>query len=372
MALISLGKIDKSLIPTFVGCGFLFLNRLLNKYSETLLFKNIILTNIFISVSRILAFIPYLILKKRTKQKKNIDKEQSSKAKFLYLYTDEHKMINEGKWKYITLSAVTNFIQTIFFVYSFKVQTNAWIWFIVLTSLFYYLVFKIKLYKHHYLCIILIILLGIIIDILLDSYQIDIEKNMLFLIMKFLREVVLSFHFVIVKYAMEKKFISVYEMSVDIGVSNLILFGIFSIIDYYTIRLDNLDEYANEFNYIELLIILGEISSQFFCNLSILLTLKNNSPCHIFILFVFAQLAYYINFERKYSIIVIILLFIILFLSLIFNEIIEINCFGLSYNTKRNISERAMNEGKLTHNDSIDSNNVDGYMVELPENEIYN
>lgn len=82
MALISLGKIDKSLIPTFVGCGFLFLNRLLNKYSETLLFKNIILTNIFISVSRILAFIPYLILKKRTKQKKILIKNNHQRLNF--------------------------------------------------------------------------------------------------------------------------------------------------------------------------------------------------------------------------------------------------------------------------------------------------
>ena len=35
-----------------------------------------------------------------------------------------------------------------------------------------------------------------------------------------------------------------------------------------------------------------------------------------------------------------------LIFSLIFNEIIEINCFGLSYNTKRNITERAENESE--------------------------
>ena len=41
-------------------------------------------------------------------------------------------------------------------------------------------------------------------------------------------------------------------------------------------------------------------------------------------------------------IVVIICLLLILFLSLIFNEIFEINVCGLSDNTKRNISKRAI------------------------------
>ena len=53
MAIISLGIINKSLIPMLAGCAFCFLNRLLNQYDGTLLFKNIILTNINISSSKL-------------------------------------------------------------------------------------------------------------------------------------------------------------------------------------------------------------------------------------------------------------------------------------------------------------------------------
>ena len=62
-------------------------------------------------------------------------------------------------------------------------------------------------------------------------------------------------------------------------------------------------------------------------------------------------MAYYINFEG-YAPLIIICLIIILFLSLIFNEIIEINACGLSYNTKRNIIYRAESEiDKIEAND---------------------
>ena len=61
MAIISLGIINKSLIPMLAGCAFCFLNRLLNQYEGTLLFKNIVLTNIFIAISDIFSFIPYIV-----------------------------------------------------------------------------------------------------------------------------------------------------------------------------------------------------------------------------------------------------------------------------------------------------------------------
>ena len=63
----------------------------------------------------------------------------------------------------------------------------------------------------------------------------------------------------------------------------------------------------------------------------------------IFIIFVFGQLAYYLDFSAV-SIILIICFIFILFVTLVFNEIIEINFWGLSYNTKRNITKRAEDE----------------------------
>ena len=71
MAIISLGKLDKSLIPMIIGCVFTFLNRLLNQYKGTLLFKNAILSNIVFSFARFLAIIPYIIVQVRTNNFKN-------------------------------------------------------------------------------------------------------------------------------------------------------------------------------------------------------------------------------------------------------------------------------------------------------------
>ena len=68
MAFIELGKIDKNLIPIIIGCVFCFLNRLINHYAETSLFYNLVLTNIFISISNIFTIIPYIILKISSKK----------------------------------------------------------------------------------------------------------------------------------------------------------------------------------------------------------------------------------------------------------------------------------------------------------------
>ena len=73
MAFISLGQIDKNLIPMVIGCIFCFLNRILNQYDGTILFNNPILTDIYISVSRFLTVIPFLIMKFRTKKNKSSD-----------------------------------------------------------------------------------------------------------------------------------------------------------------------------------------------------------------------------------------------------------------------------------------------------------
>ena len=172
---------------------------------------------------------------------------------------------------------------------------------------------------------------------------------------------------------MEKKFVSVYEFSFYVGTIILLLLGIFSIFDYKYFGIDNYEEYFKYFNSTELLVILAVIASQIVINLSSLFTVKNNSPCHIFIMFLFGQLAYYINFKEQ-NIFAVICLFFILFLSLVFCEIIEINFWGLSKNTKINIMKRAQTEDEtnILRSSTINSNiSNDDNLIELAENEIY-
>ena len=75
---------------------------------------------------------------------------------------------------------------------------------------------------------------------------------------------------------------------------------------------------------------------------------KNDSPCHIFIVFTFGQFSYIIfnlkNMSGGIIAVIIIFLILIFFFSLVFNEIIELRFLGLAYNTKRNITERSLNE----------------------------
>ena len=151
---------------------------------------------------------------------------------------------------------------------------------------------------------------------------------------------------------MEKKYVSVYEFSFYVGLITFIIFTIFAIFDYHYFGFSDYDDYFNNFNGTELLVIFGVISTQLGINLTTLSSAKNNTPCHLFIIFLFGVMSYYINFQG-YNILIIICLITILFLSLIFNEIIEINICGLSYNTKRNIADRAEKD-LLEKNESID------------------
>ena len=371
MAYISLGNIDKNLITIFVGCVICFFNRLLNQYDGTLLFKNVIMTVFCISTSRFLTLFPYIILKIRLKQAKNYINNQFINQNALKSPQKKIEEIVKGKWLYIILSSIIFLIQLFFLVVSFHIKTNAWIWYILFSSIFYYLIFKVQLHKHHYLSIILIILIGLIIDLVTENLQKEVVNDLLLLIMKFLKEIFFSLYNVIAKYVMEKKYVSVYEFSFYVGLINLILLIIFSIFDHYYFEIYNYTDYFNNFNRNELLVLLGVIFTQLGINLTSLFATKNNSPCHVFIIFVFGQLAYYINFQGV-SIIVIIFLILILFLSLIFNEIIEINIWGLSYNTRNNILNRVQKEENLFNykTGSFDSEiEKDEYLIDMNESE---
>ena len=367
MAFISIGKIDKNLIPMIAGCIFCFLNRILNQYDGSLLFKNQIMMNIYISTSKLFTIIPFILLKINSKKVSSNDIQTIKNQQALkYMNKSGAKRIIAGKWGFIFLAVMIYFVNQIFFVLTIKVHSNTTILNILITSLFYYLIFKIKLYRHHYLSIILIIIVGFIIDMILGNLLFDIDNNLGLFFFRLLREVLFSLSSVVDKYILEKKFGSVYEILLTNGVITSTLFIIFAIIDHNFFGIYNYEEYFNNFNTMELLVASGVIITQLGLNVSILFTNKNNSPCHIFIIFIFGQLAYYIEFSGSDAI-VIFCLIIILFLSFVFNEILEINFLGLSDNTKKNISKRAETEDNMiiTKSDTYDSmlEGQDGYIL---------
>ena len=247
---------------------------------------------------------------------------------------------------YIILTSVLTFIHGLIIIYTLGIKSNCWILDILMTSIFYYLIFKEKLYNHHYFSLIIIILTGVVLDLVLGNLQNDFNNNLPLLLLRLVREILFSLVEVINKYLMEKKFCSIYEIYFLSGLFLFIFFVIFSILNYYYFELDNFVEYFNNFNSTELLVGLGVLITQFALGIFLLITNKNYTPCHIFIAFVFGQLAYYMDFSTD-SIISICFFIFILFMSLVFTEIIEINICGLSENTRKHIIERANNDNNF-------------------------
>ena len=381
MACISLGKIEKKMLPILLGSICCFLNRFLNNYKDSLLFKNAILTNISISSSKLFAIIPLIIIISRSKRIKDKDIQKiNTRSTVEYIYIDEKAFVLKGKLFYILLSTTIFFFNQLLFVITLRVQSNTSILNILFTSIFYYLMFKIKLFKHHYLSIFFIIIIGLIIDLILDNFQKDVADNLEYLFLRILREMLYSLSSVVDKYIMENKFVSLYIMLIYHGVITLVLFIIFAIFDYYFFGIDNYEEYFSNFDIKELLVLFGVLITQFGLNLFLFMTNKDYSPCHICIIFIFGQLAYYFVEFSPIKIVVIFCLILILFFSLIFNEIILLNFWGLSYNTKGNIMKRAENDNEAITNvntfDSFDSSIIslkdkDNKSSELSDSAVY-
>ena len=388
MSFIGFGKIDKNIIPLILGCVFCLLNRLLNSLSGAQLFKNVVLTSIFISLADILIIIPYIVYKiiskkndKNNKKEEKNDNNEITKREntssttpsneeenknFEYIYNENDDIENvPGKKGYIILVSLIFFVNYYLFIHTIEVKSNTWTMYIVFTSIFYYLIFKSKLYRHHYLSIGLILIFGVIIDVVEKNYQFDAKVQLLNFFLSILRVILLSFNYVLIKYTMEKKYVSPYILGMFIGLINLILFIIFGILDHFFFHLNkNYVEYFKNFNTKELLVILGLMATQLGLYTSLFFIDKNQSPCHIFIVFVFGHFGYIFfnlkNITNK-GIIAVIIIFLVLILlfSLIFNEIIELRFLGLAYNTKRNITERAgfeVGDAMLLNNNDKDSN----------------
>lgn len=344
MALLSIGKIDKNIIPIFIACVLGILFKFLTKIDKAILFDHSIVANIYVAASKLLSFIPFIITKMRLKKVREKESINYDNNIVEYIYFEANEDVSKGKLKYIFLASTLFFIQGVILFFTMEVKINIWLSEIFIYCLFYYLIFKIKPYKHHYLSIILIILTGVTFDLVSGNLQNDILNNLSSILLRLLREILYSLQDVINKYIMEKKFCSVYELSFYGGIIYLILIGLFSIFNYFYLKIDNFEEYFNNFNYIELLVCIWTIVIQFGLDISSLFIIKNNTPCHLFIVAAFSQIFGIFGDFSENQVAILICLIFILFMSLVYNEIIEINCFKLSENTKRNIMKRAAME----------------------------
>jgi hypothetical protein len=192
-----------------------------------------------------------------------------------------------------------------------------------------------------------------------DIYKIN---NLLHHILKMFGEFIFSLAMVINKYTIEKKFSSPYEICFYQGIINLTLFLIIALIFP---GLCSLSEYWSKLDVPKFLEFLAISGAQFIYNLFLLITLKYYTAFHVLISIIFCEIHFYLfnAFSNLMVIIPLIGFNFLFFIFLLFVEIIEINCFGLQINTKKNISIRAEIDEKLCNEDDEESQRTESEQI---------
>ena len=205
-----------------------------------------------------------------------------------------------------------------------------------------------KLYKHHYLSIILLVVFGIAHNFIAEHFTLDnLKENYIGYIIYFFAESIFNILYVLYKFFMIQKFIKSYEILFFQGLIESIL-GIImlAITTKYYPKLDSFSMYFDNIGSKEKLVFISLIFINFVTFVTIFIIIDIFTPFHIFLLNILSEIisgffdgTYKIEFYLK--IIYYIFIIISIIIVLVFIEIIQLNFCGLSTMTKKNIEERA-------------------------------
>ena len=210
------------------------------------------------------------------------------------------------------------------------------------------------------------------------------EINYINILLSIITEFIYCLNIIANKYLMEYTFCSPFEICFYDGTISLILFIITLTIstnieikeDKYAIEyegkfyVDNFFDYYDSFNIKEFFIFIFEIFYYFIYYLFPLITIQNYTPSHYLIILIFDyEFSFLLDKKIKWRFYLNIIMFVVIFfMILVFNEIIEINCFGFQKNTKNNISKRAeldeVEQNEINENNYVDICNSD-YFVQI-------
>ena len=361
VGLISLGHIDINIIfPIFSGLSPVIYSNLLRKAKAKFINYDFIFTFIS-SLSMSISLIPFLISKtiSNSRQNSNNVKEFNKYKKFLF----------------IILAMLFDLGITMMII--FLTFSNISVWFLdfIIISLFSRFILKTNIHRHHYFCIVVIIICGVG----LNSIQsLNFKENFIDIFKDVLLEMCKSFSFVLEKYVMDYQFCSPYELCFYIGFFEMIIIGICHIFFYFFKNkyINDLKEYYKIVNFKEICIIIILLFLNFIYNLMLLIAIKKyNAFCSLIIIVIYEiGLAFFkINKAWEFCVLTIIAV-ISLFISLIFNEIIEINCFGLQNKTKKNLEKIAQIELRVKSDfsdDSVNQVDIGDYKYELGSNSFH-
>ena len=326
--LITFGTINKYITFIIIGGIFKLIANLLLFNAKSIIYNHPFIIGINSGLGLCLSVFPFMIEKSIGLQ---ID-----------FYSEHSKKIRFFKYLLILASGALDFIQK-FFIFFFldNIKDNFWIFHILFFSLFSYFILKTKLYIHQYISLLGIIILGVILNII-HLY----DKNPTFasIIIIFPGAIAYTFNIVLNKFEIDKYFCSPFEISFYEGLFVLIL----NLILLFFTNEDNFSSYYDSLDSKEIWIFILLMLSRFSFNIFGLLTVKYFTPSHVSLLLIIGELSFCFEYKNGYKLyLTIIIFFFLLFMLLVFTEIIELNLCELQKYTKKNITERSIEQTKL-------------------------
>ena len=380
--IISLGKTNKFLFLILVGSVLLTSLTIVENFTKFFADENKhpVIYSMTYSIGLSLSFILVIIYKIRSKRKNKgtnlLLNAQNELTSFSVAYPS-HIISFKEKFLWILLTSGINYFAYIFFcIYWFNYDTYLNLWGITLPvmSVFSQFILKIKLYKHHYLAIFIVVIFGFSYNFVVDKFSEDNIKNYDSYLVQFMTECLISLMNVMYKYLMNKKYIVSYEILFIEGIIELIL-GIITLIITTNIgAIDNFMDFIEQIDAKEIMLLIVLTLIQFLLYLIEIIIIDMFSPFHIILINIIRDyILFFANFDKVslfVSIYVTICICVCVFMILVFTEILELNFFGLSKMTKKNIEKRA----QIDVIDIYDDNKSEriesrGYVFDLKNND---
>ena len=373
MAIINIGIINRKILFAVFGGLFKLGANIILYRSEVKMNNHPCIIGINAGIGLSLAFFPFIYLKIRNNKWNRFNSSQNISDKDL-IYNNTFSITAQKQTKkkffYILAIATFDFLQkflTFFYVNQFL--ENFWIFDSFLILLFSFLILKTKAYKHHFISLIMIIIIGII---LISINYYDQNVTYLHVLITLFTEIFYCIENVICKLALDIKFSNPYEICFYAGFFELIMFTFLLIIftnvpasgsnnmnteskDY----IDNFFNYIDKVDFNEVLIFILSMLSRCIFILFGFITVDYFSPMHTVLILIIGEVSFLFISDYNWKLYVKIFFFIFLiFFVLIFTEIIEINLFGLQLNTKKNIIKRSEEDPSQNDNFSYSSESM--------------
>ena len=383
--IIILGKTNKYLLLILVGSILLIALAYVEYESKFFAEKKThpIIYSMTYSLGLTLSFIFLIIYKIRNKWKnKNYNPLLNIKNEYRYSNAISHIEINSNKKKFLwilLISGINYFAYIFFSIYWINLDNyfNTWGITLVFMSFVSYFILQKKLYKHHYLSIISVVICGFIYNLFMGRFNKEqIGNNYVSYLIQLMVNCLISLGNVFYKFLMEKIYINPFKILFIQGLIELIL-GIITLIITTSIDvIDNFIDFIDEVEPKDIIVLFSLILIQFLIYLIQIIIINIFSPFHILLIYIikdFIAFFIYYNIQNpgiSLYITIGIGICICIFMLLVFTEIIELNFLGLSKMTKRNIELRAQIDSvnEIINDDITEKGvNYNGYIIELED-----